>query len=366
VDGKDHPVSIDLRRSLRALWTDRRVALQFDYRPFGALDAGNSRLADPLAGRVRIRYAGQQFDAASGLYNDHARLYDPELARFLAPDPAGQGASPYAYVGNDPVNAIDPSGAWLARVVKVLKKYFLLDDQDILRFTVNDSENGGHNLASGLKVLSKNMPWVVNKLVDNRFIHSVGGVINIKGEELWDWMVENAEDGTPLLAYDMIQTIAKLKRVSSEYYNREITVPNLEQVNQGSVVTVSNSISPVIDLTKPTRYRLLQTIKPFEVAPPIIITNAPGDASWQAFEHQSTFASPVSVAPSPVLPVSVPSPEPSPGLPSFAVEPAPRLPSPPRPKANPYMVYLHPFKDRYLDPYDEKPEWRPFKRPRNQ
>src|SRR5262249_44957283 len=35
---------------------------------------------------------------------------DPALARFLRPDPVRQGGSPYPYVGNDPVNFIDPTG----------------------------------------------------------------------------------------------------------------------------------------------------------------------------------------------------------------------------------------------------------------
>jgi hypothetical protein len=41
-----------------------------------------------------------------------ARFYDPNLGRFLTPDPAGlvDGPNLYAYSGNDPVNFIDPTG----------------------------------------------------------------------------------------------------------------------------------------------------------------------------------------------------------------------------------------------------------------
>ena len=41
-----------------------------------------------------------------------ARFYDPQIGRFLTPDPAGTIDSPnlYAYVLNDPINFTDPSG----------------------------------------------------------------------------------------------------------------------------------------------------------------------------------------------------------------------------------------------------------------
>ncbi|MCB9497554.1 MAG: hypothetical protein H6686_11770, partial [Fibrobacteria bacterium] len=38
--------------------------------------------------------------------------YDPELGLWISPDPAHEGLSPYAYVGGDPMNFIDPYGLW--------------------------------------------------------------------------------------------------------------------------------------------------------------------------------------------------------------------------------------------------------------
>ncbi len=66
--------------------------------------------ADVYQGGTVYRYTGQELDAESGLLNYRARLYDPVLGRFLATDPQGQFASPYVYVGNNPVMVVDPNG----------------------------------------------------------------------------------------------------------------------------------------------------------------------------------------------------------------------------------------------------------------
>lgn len=45
-----------------------------------------------------------------GLFYFNARWYDPGLGRFITEDPIKHGLNWYAYVGNDPINAIDPTG----------------------------------------------------------------------------------------------------------------------------------------------------------------------------------------------------------------------------------------------------------------
>ncbi len=71
----------------------------------------------PGAGNVGLfGFTGQMNLAAAGLMHYRARAYDPALGRFLQADPIlfGGGMNLYAYVANDPVNAIDPLGlqAW--------------------------------------------------------------------------------------------------------------------------------------------------------------------------------------------------------------------------------------------------------------
>jgi RHS repeat-associated protein len=63
-----------------------------------------------------FRYTGARIDAeTNGLYDFRARMYSPTLGRFMQVDPIGAagGINLYAYVGNDPLNLIDPYG-WVA------------------------------------------------------------------------------------------------------------------------------------------------------------------------------------------------------------------------------------------------------------
>jgi RHS repeat-associated protein len=60
----------------------------------------------------RFRYTGQIALPEVNLYHYKARAYCPECGRFLQTDPVGYeaGLNWYAYVENDPINSLDPSG----------------------------------------------------------------------------------------------------------------------------------------------------------------------------------------------------------------------------------------------------------------
>lgn len=59
-----------------------------------------------------LRFPGQYYDQGTGQFYNHNRFYNPELGRYMEPDPIGLegGLNPYTYAGNNPVMNTDSSG----------------------------------------------------------------------------------------------------------------------------------------------------------------------------------------------------------------------------------------------------------------
>ncbi len=74
------------------------------YEPFGATTQTGEVMPFQFTGRVQV---------SEGLYYYRARFYDSNVGRFVSEDPigfSGGDVNLYRYVGNDPVNAVDPEG----------------------------------------------------------------------------------------------------------------------------------------------------------------------------------------------------------------------------------------------------------------
>lgn len=82
------------------------VAQRIEYDPYGRV------LDDSAPGFQSFGYAGGLTDVDTALVHFDARELDPNAGRWLTLDPIGLsgGLNEYAYVGGDPINAIDPTG----------------------------------------------------------------------------------------------------------------------------------------------------------------------------------------------------------------------------------------------------------------
>ena len=97
--------------------TDRDGAVREirEYRPFGTAAFSHVNY-DTAADQGHFYFTQHYEDPESGLIFMQARYYDPELGRFITPDSIvpdpslSEAFNRYAYVYNNPVNLIDPSG----------------------------------------------------------------------------------------------------------------------------------------------------------------------------------------------------------------------------------------------------------------
>ena len=76
-----------------------------DYYPFGMPMPNRN-----VEGNYRYRFQGQEKDSETGKEAFELRLWDSRIGRWLTVDPAGQYASPYLGMGNNPISSIDPDG----------------------------------------------------------------------------------------------------------------------------------------------------------------------------------------------------------------------------------------------------------------
>lgn len=106
------------------------VRVVYDYYPFG-LTWENPALNNDPASIHDYCYQDKEFQFAEfgngrglALYDFHARMYDPAMARWLVPDPAGQFFNPYLAMGNNPVIGVDPDGRFANQFFDALEYVF--------------------------------------------------------------------------------------------------------------------------------------------------------------------------------------------------------------------------------------------------
>ncbi len=91
------------------------TSASLQYLPYGMIDQSHSTGID----NFRPKFLSREWDPTISLYRLGLRAYDPELGRFVSPDPARQFKSPYVYGDNNPVTYVDPNGdfAFMAALI---------------------------------------------------------------------------------------------------------------------------------------------------------------------------------------------------------------------------------------------------------
>ena len=107
-DGTIRYYQADALGSVIALTDDLgNIKTQYNYSPFGETEISGEISDNPF------QYTGRENDG-TGLYYYRARYYSPRLKRFVSEDPIGfaGGINMFVYVGNSPINKIDPFGLY--------------------------------------------------------------------------------------------------------------------------------------------------------------------------------------------------------------------------------------------------------------
>ena len=99
---------------------------EYDYDPFGRISEETSSLANTH------KFIGKELDIETGLglYYFGARYYDPEIGRFITPDPGQpdlndpQTLNPYVYCVNNPLRYLDPTGMFWEEIKEFLGGIF--------------------------------------------------------------------------------------------------------------------------------------------------------------------------------------------------------------------------------------------------
>jgi RHS repeat-associated protein len=170
-DGKDqtyHPNQLGSASMITDNNGDKKQKIE--YFPYGTLRAtvppatASTYDYDATFPNVNYTFTDQEDDDELGLYNFKARLYDPELGRFISadsivPEPGNlQAYNRYSYCVNNPLIYVDPSG-----------NFFIIDDLIVI----------GICMAIGALMAGKQSDWNLSAMAVGAVIGGISAGVGI-------------------------------------------------------------------------------------------------------------------------------------------------------------------------------------------
>ncbi|BBA36808.1 YD repeat [Methylocaldum marinum] len=177
---------------------DGRIAWSARYSAWGGRRGPVLLEADrptPFATDCPLRYPGQYADDETGLHYNTFRYYDPEIGRFISPDPVGLagGFNLYQYAPN-PVSWVDPLG-WVHESTPGYNVYGLFDKvanepyyvgitDDLARRRAEHLKSGRLSYGTELRPLDRNVMYGQARGFEQAYIEHYGTKTGVIGEEI--------------------------------------------------------------------------------------------------------------------------------------------------------------------------------------
>ena len=166
---------------------DGNTLAQFDYMPFGErrTSEGDAVLSRGFSGHEHIEFAN--------LIHMKGRIYDPQIGRFISPDPhipaplASQAYNNYSYVMNNPLRHNDPSGFFFKKLIKSISRLFkkvvnyVRTHARVIAAAVAGHYIGNWVAANLIKSAGSNLVWSPGGMANGSYMAAYNQIVTSSG-----------------------------------------------------------------------------------------------------------------------------------------------------------------------------------------